>query len=108
MEGAFSQIPANRTKQKLASTRPGLRGILNCPVAMAPSSLEDRVPELCAQVAATKTETELDVILPQLQAAIHDHILVQSHSCHLKRGSFRNALLQSPPRGTHAKRVFNC
>jgi hypothetical protein len=41
---------------------------------MPPSSLEDRVRELCAQVAAAKTETELRVILPQLQTAIHDHI----------------------------------
>ena len=42
---------------------------------MPPSSLEGRVRELCAQVAAAKTETELRVVLPQLQAAIHDHIL---------------------------------
>ena len=41
---------------------------------MPPSSLEDRVRDLCAQVAAAKTESELAVILPQLQAAIHDHI----------------------------------
>ena len=41
---------------------------------MPPSSLEDRVRELCAQVAAARTEAELRVILPQLQAAIHDHI----------------------------------
>ena len=41
---------------------------------MPPSSLEDRVCELCAQVAAAKTEAELRVILPQLQAAIQDHI----------------------------------
>jgi hypothetical protein len=41
---------------------------------MPPSSLEDRVRELCAQVAAAKSEAEVNVILPQLQAAIHDHI----------------------------------
>jgi hypothetical protein len=41
---------------------------------MPPSSLQDRVRELCAQVAAAKTEAEIDAILPQLQAAIHDHI----------------------------------
>ena len=41
---------------------------------MLPSSLDERVRELCAQVAAGKTETELRVILPELQAAIHDHI----------------------------------
>jgi hypothetical protein len=41
---------------------------------MPPSSLDERVRKLCAQVAAAKTETELRVILPQLQAAIHDQI----------------------------------
>ena len=41
---------------------------------MPPSSLEDRVRDLCAQVGAAKTEVELRIILPQLQAAIHDHI----------------------------------
>ncbi len=41
---------------------------------MPPSSLEDRVRELCAQAVAAKTETELRVVLPQLRAAIHDHI----------------------------------
>jgi hypothetical protein len=41
---------------------------------MPSSSLEERVRELCAQVTAAKTETELRVVLPQLQAAIHDHI----------------------------------
>jgi hypothetical protein len=41
---------------------------------MPPSSLEDRVRELCAQAVAAKTETELLVVLPQLQAAIRDHI----------------------------------
>jgi hypothetical protein len=44
------------------------------PVAMPPSSLEDRVRELCAQAIATKSEAEMRVLLPQLQAAIHDHI----------------------------------
>jgi hypothetical protein len=38
--------------------------ILQCPVAMPPSSPEDRVRELCAQVAAAETEAELNVILP--------------------------------------------
>lgn len=51
-----------------------MRGILNRPVAMPPSSLEDRVRELCAQAVAAKTEAELGVVLPLLQAAIHDHI----------------------------------
>lgn len=40
---------------------------------MPPSGLEDREP--CAQVAAAKTEAEVNVILPQLQAAIRDHML---------------------------------
>jgi uncharacterized heparinase superfamily protein len=60
---------------KTVSTRQALHGILNCPVAMAPSSLEDRVRELCAQAVAAKTEAELGVVSPLLQAAIHDHIL---------------------------------
>jgi hypothetical protein len=47
---------------------------IQCPVAMPPSSLEDRVRELCVQVAAAKTEAELGAILPQLQAAIRDHM----------------------------------
>jgi hypothetical protein len=42
---------------------------------MPPSSLEDRVRELCAQAVAAKTEADLGIVLPQLQAAIRDHIL---------------------------------
>jgi hypothetical protein len=41
---------------------------------MPPSSLEDRVRELCAQAVAAKTEAEMRVVLPQLQAAISDQI----------------------------------
>ena len=41
---------------------------------MPPSSLDERVRELCAQVAAGKTEAELRVILPEPQAAIQDHV----------------------------------
>ena len=41
---------------------------------MPPSSLEDRVRDLCAQVGAAKSEAELEVLLPQLQAALRDHI----------------------------------
>lgn len=70
---ARSLLPIPYTARAV-STRPASRGTLNCPVAMPPSSLEDRVRELCAQVAAAKTEAELRVILPQLQAAIQDHI----------------------------------
>ena len=55
------------------STRPATAWHLPfVPVAVPPSSLEDRVRELCVQVAAAKTEAEVNVILPQLQAAIHD------------------------------------
>jgi hypothetical protein len=41
---------------------------------MARSSLEGRVRALCQQVAAAKTQAELDILLPALQAAIRDHI----------------------------------
>jgi hypothetical protein len=41
---------------------------------MPPSCPENRVRDLCAQVAAAKTEAEVNVILPQVQAAILDHI----------------------------------
>ena len=41
---------------------------------MIGSSLQDRVRELCFQVTAAKTEAEIGALLPQLQAAIHDHI----------------------------------
>jgi hypothetical protein len=43
-------------------------------VVMPPSGLEGRVRELCEQAVAAKTEAELNVILPQLQNAIRDHI----------------------------------
>src|SRR6266849_11189030 len=42
--------------------------------AMPASSLEERVHELCAQAIAAKSQAELEIILPQLQAAIRDHI----------------------------------
>jgi hypothetical protein len=44
------------------------------PVVMPPSSLEDRVQDLCAQAIAAKSQAELDLILPKLQAAIQDHL----------------------------------
>ena len=47
---------------------------VHSPVAMPPSSLEERVQDLCAQAIAAKSQAELDLILPQLQAAIRDHI----------------------------------
>jgi hypothetical protein len=39
-----------------------------------PSSLEDRVRILCDEAIAAKTQAELDAILPELKAAIRDHI----------------------------------
>ena len=39
-----------------------------------PSSLEDRVRLLCDRAIAAKTQTELDAVLPELRAAIRDHI----------------------------------
>jgi hypothetical protein len=65
---------------------------------MAPSSLEDRVPELCAQVAATKTETELRVILPQLQAAIHATFLFRATAAASNAAPFA-MLCYNPRRG---------
>ena len=41
---------------------------------MTGSSLQDRVRTLCFQVTAAKTDAEIRALLPQLQAAIHDHI----------------------------------
>jgi hypothetical protein len=41
---------------------------------MPPSSLEERVQDLCAQAIAAKSQAELEIILPQLQASIRDHI----------------------------------
>ncbi len=41
---------------------------------MPPASLEERVQEGCAQAIAAKNQAELEIILPQLQAAIRDHI----------------------------------
>jgi hypothetical protein len=41
---------------------------------MRPSSLEKRVQILCERAIAAKSQAELDVILPELKAAIRDHI----------------------------------
>jgi hypothetical protein len=41
---------------------------------VTPSSLEDRVRVLCDQAIAAKTQAELDAVLPELKAAIRDHI----------------------------------
>jgi hypothetical protein len=41
---------------------------------MPPSSLEDRIRLLTDRAIAAKTQSELDAILPELKAAIRDHI----------------------------------
>jgi len=41
---------------------------------MLPPRLEDRVRELCDRAIAAQTQAELDVVLPELKAAIKDHI----------------------------------
>jgi hypothetical protein len=41
---------------------------------MPPSSLENRIHLLTARAIAAKTQSELDAILPELKAAIRDHI----------------------------------
>lgn len=41
---------------------------------MSPSSLEDRVLILCERAVTAKTQAELDAILPEVKAAIRDHI----------------------------------
>jgi len=41
---------------------------------MTGSSLQDRVQALRFQVTAAKTDAEIRALLPQLQAAIHDHV----------------------------------
>jgi hypothetical protein len=38
------------------------------------SSLEGRVRVLCDRAIAAKTQVELDAVLPELKAAIRDHI----------------------------------
>lgn len=43
-------------------------------VATPPSSLEERVRVLCDKAIAAKTQAELDAILPELKAAVRDHI----------------------------------
>jgi hypothetical protein len=41
---------------------------------MSSSSLEDRVRQLCERAVSAKTQTELDAVLPELKAALRDHI----------------------------------
>ena len=63
--------------------------------AMPPSSLEERVQDLCAQAIAAKSLGDLDRLLPQLQAAIRDHLrYVRSPSRQFLRRSAGTATLQ--------------
>ncbi len=41
---------------------------------MPPSSLEERIRLLCDRAIAAKTQGELNAVLPELKAAIRDHI----------------------------------
>jgi hypothetical protein len=41
---------------------------------MPPSSLEDRIRLLTDRAITAKSQSELDAILPELKAAIRDHI----------------------------------
>ena len=41
---------------------------------MPPSSLEERVRVLCERAIAAKTQEELNATIPELKAAIRDHI----------------------------------
>jgi len=69
-----SRLQLAYSKNRIAAPYPAVALFFVVPVAMPPSSLEERVRELCAQAVAAKTEAELRVVLPQLQVAIHDHI----------------------------------
>jgi hypothetical protein len=44
------------------------------PVAMSRFSPEERISDLCSQATAATDQTELDIILPQLQAALREHV----------------------------------
>lgn len=47
---------------------------LEIPRVMPPSSVEDRIRLLTDRAIVAKTQDELDAILPELKAAIKDHI----------------------------------
>ncbi len=72
-ESRCPTVTTSYIQQELYRRGQQLRGIFRlCPLPCHRPALEDRVRELCVQVAAAKTEAEVNVILPQLQAAIHD------------------------------------
>ncbi len=68
-----AKFPLASLVQKLLYRLPNF-GVALFVIAMPPSSLEDRVRLLCAQAVAAKTDAEINAVLPQLQAAIRDHI----------------------------------
>jgi len=69
-----AKFPLASLVQKLLYRLPNFGVALLFLIAMPPSSLEDRVRLLCAQAVAAKTDAEINAVLPQLQAAIRDHI----------------------------------
>ena len=48
--------------------------ISTVPIAMPSSSLEERVRVLCERAIAAKTQEELNATIPELKAAIRDHM----------------------------------
>ena len=62
-----------RTENMVSRSQPEYAIVRN-PLPLPPSSLEDRVRILCDQAIAARTQAELDAILPELKAAIKDHI----------------------------------
>ena len=68
-----AKFPLASLVQKLLYRLPNF-GVALFAIAMPPSSLEDRVRLLCAQAVAAKTDAEINAVLPQLRAAIQDHV----------------------------------
>ncbi len=68
-----AKFPLASLVQKLLYRLPNF-GVALFVSAMPPSSLEDRVRLLCAQAVAAKTDAEINAVLPQLRAAIQDHV----------------------------------
>jgi len=61
-------------KSLYSSVPPSICILQFVPFPMPPSSLEERVRILCDRAIAANTQPELDAILPELKAAIRDHI----------------------------------
>jgi hypothetical protein len=59
---------------KYRIAHPRMEVSLCCMGHSMPSSLEDRIRLLTDRAIAAKTQSELDAILPELKAAIRDHI----------------------------------